>query len=425
VTGPPGPPLPAEPAAPATPPPVRGSYRTVVRNRRYLIYQSSAIASSTGYAVYSVAIPWLAYQNSGSFLVVGLVLFVETGLYSLTFLVAPFVDRAADKRRIFQIGYPIQAAAAVALALASARGDLGLPLLLGLVALLAILWDFEWAVFQVAPRLLLDRDELFAAQGLSSAFGGGAVVGGYAAGAAILLVAGPASAGFLYAGLLAVGTVLASVVPLRSPVRSVATYSTGFREGWRYLVSEAGRPLLQLGALDVVAGFFTTAPAILITLFAQTSFPDRALAYGALFTAYVVGGVAVDLVLGQLNPRRRVGYVLIGGLAVAAASLFLAGLAPPSLLAALVAWAAAGAALGAYASSKYTFQWGYVPADRLARVTGNLYLFAGTSGAVGSIVLGVLAGHWPPVELISLVAAVFAAAAVVSVTLPAVRHFRF
>ena len=90
-----------------------GGYRSVLRNRRFLLYQVSAIFSSTGYAVYAISIPWIAYLNSGSFLVVGLVLFLEIGIYACTFLAAPLVDRAADKRVVFLIGYPIQAVAAV------------------------------------------------------------------------------------------------------------------------------------------------------------------------------------------------------------------------------------------------------------------------------------------------------------------------
>ena len=113
----------------------------------------------------------------------GLVLFVEVGIYALTFLVAPLVDRMPDKRGILLVGFPIQAVAALVLGLSASRGELHLPLLLGIVAVLSVIWDFEWAVFQVAPRILLTKDELFAAQGVSGALGGGASIGGFAAGA--------------------------------------------------------------------------------------------------------------------------------------------------------------------------------------------------------------------------------------------------
>ncbi|HLM91904.1 MAG TPA: hypothetical protein VK424_07670 [Thermoplasmata archaeon] len=400
-------------------------FRSILANRRYLLYQSSVIVATTGYSVYAVSIPWLAFQNSGSFLVVGLVLFVEVGIYALTFLVAPWVDRTADKRAIFLVGFPIQAVAALILGFTASRGELHLPLLLGLVAVLSVIWDFEWAVFQVAPRLLLSKDELFAAQGISGALGGGAAIGGFAAGAGFILLSGVSGSAYLYAGLLLVATALASRVPLRGAQSAEPGYFAGFLEGWEYLRSAEGRPLLQLGMLDAVVGFFATAPALLITLFADRSFPDPSFAYGILFTAFVVGGVAVDLTLGHFNPRKRIGFVLVGGLAAAAVALALAGIAPPELLATAAAWAMAGGALGGYTSGKFTFQWGYVPGDRLARVTSNLYVFPGVSGAAGALVVGDLAGAIPGSSLVELIAGIFALAVLLALLLPAVRRFAF
>jgi hypothetical protein len=81
--------------------------------------------------------------------------------------------------------------------------------------------------------------------------------------------------------------------------------------------------------------------------------------------------------------------------------------------------------MGAYYSGKNTFLWGYVPANRLARVTSNLYVFPGVSGAIGAIALGVLATRIVPGSLTTLAALVFAGAALMSVLLPAVRKFAF
>jgi hypothetical protein len=400
-------------------------FRSVLRNRRYLTYQAGVTAASTGYAVYAISIPWLALENTGSFLVVGLVLFVELGIYAVTFLAAPVVDRVADKRIIFLVGFPIQVVAALAIAVLAARGELHLPLLLGLVGVLAVAWDFEWAVFQVAPRLLLSKDELFAAGGISSAFGGGATIGGYAAGAGFILLTGPAASGFLYAGLLVVALVLISQVPLRGPRSVERSYLGGFREGWEYLVSAEGRPLLQLGVLDAVVGFLASAPAVLVTLFADRSFPDPSFAYAVLFTAEVIGGVAADLTLGYYNPRHRVGLVLVGGLVAATVGFAVMGFAPPSLAATAAVWALAGASLGAYTSSKYTFQWGYVPRDRLARVVSNLYTFPGVSAAAGAVVLGALASGYPVLTVAEIAAAILGVAAAMAIVLPAVRRFSF
>jgi len=410
---------------PTTAPPRVGGYRSVLRNRRFLIYQASGILSSTGYAVYSISIPWIAYVYSGSFVIVGLVLFLEIGVYAFTFLAAPLVDRAADKRIVFLVGYPIQAVAAVVLAYAAAHGELQLPLLLVLVAVLSVAWDFEWAVFQVAPRLLLSKDELFAGQGLGSALGAGVQVGGYTAGAGLILVSGAVGSGFLYAGLLVGATLLAALVPLRGGRASEHDYLAGFLEGWKYLGTPEGRPLLQLGLLGAVSGFFSVAPAVLITLDANRSFTDPGLAYGVLFTSLVIGGVAVDLLLGHFNPRRRVGAVIVGSLSVSALALFLTGVIPPSLPLAAGAWFLAGAGLSAYLAGSGTFLLGYVPENRLARVSSNLYVFRGAAGAVGALVVGVLASELVPRSVAVIVALVFGIAALASLLLPAVRTFAF
>jgi hypothetical protein len=415
-----GAPRPGAPPAPAV-----AGYRAVLRNRKFLLYQSSGILASTGYAVYAISIPWIAYLNSGSFLVVGLVLFLELGVYALTFLVAPLVDRAADKRTILLIGYPIQAVAAVILAEAAAHGALHLPLLLGLVAVLSVAWDFEWAVFQVAPRLLLSTDNLFAGQGLGSALGAGVQVGGYTAGAGLILVSGAVGSGYLYAGLLVGATLLAALVPLRGDSAAEPEYLAGFVQGWKYLATPEGRPLLQLGVLGTLAGFFAVAPAVLITLDAHRSFSDPGLAYGLLFTSFVAGGVVVDLLLGQYNPRRRVGGVLVGSLALSAVALGLTGVLPPSLPLAAGTWALAGAGLSAYLAGSGTFLMGYVPEAQLARVSSNLYVFRGASGAVGALVVGLLAADLVPSTVALIVAVVFAAAAVASWLLPAIRTLAF
>ena len=418
-------PVSALPVGLPIPPSVPSGYRSVLRNRRFLVYEGSVILASTGYAVYSISIPWIAYLNSGSFLVVGLVLFLELGIYALTFLVAPLVDRAADKRAILLIGFPIQAVAAAVLAFAASRGELHLALLLGLVTVLSVAWDFEWAVFQVAPRTLLSKDELFAGQGLGGALGAGVQVGGYAAGAGLILVSGAVGSGYLYAGLLVTATLLASLVPLRGGRADDREYAAGFLEGWRYLATPEGRPLLQLGGLSALSGFFSTAPAVLITLDAHDSFSDPGVAYGILFTSLVVGGVVIDLLLGHFNPRRRVGVVLVGGLSFAALALFLTGVTPPSLPLAAAAWFLAGAGLSAYLVGSGTFLWGYLPEDRLARVMSNLYVFQGTAGAVGALVLGGLASQLVPRSVSTIVALVYASAAAGSLLLPAVRKFAF
>jgi hypothetical protein len=401
-------------------------YRDLLRNRRFLKYEASAISASLGYSVYAISIPWLALQFSGSLLVVGLVLFAEYGIYALTFLVAPWVDRARNKRTIYLACYPVQAVAAAAIALGLTDHLLTPLLLLGLVAFISLLWDFVWASNNIVPRLLLAPDDLFRAQGLGSLLGGIAQVGGYAAGAISLVLVGPSGGMFLYAGLLAAGTGIAATVSLPSPPSGARPdYWKEFREGWKHFSRRAARTLFPLGTSELLRGFFVAAPPLVITLLAARVLAEGTSGYSELYAAWVAGGIAVGLLLGALNPRHRIGSILVGaalaeGLLVLAAVTFASDLLPGVAL-----WFAIGAAGSAYLSCVSTFLQGSYPPETLGRITANLYVFTGVASATGALVLGALANTWPPVAFGALVAAGFLGLAGVVVSRPSIRRLAF
>ncbi|MDG7008573.1 MAG: hypothetical protein JRN06_10080 [Nitrososphaerota archaeon] len=84
----------------------------LLRNGRYLVYNAEHAFASFGYSLYTITIPAFSCVFSGSILFTGLTLFVEYGIYSVTFLAGPIVDRVVDKRRVL-----ITSAAIAALAL--------------------------------------------------------------------------------------------------------------------------------------------------------------------------------------------------------------------------------------------------------------------------------------------------------------------
>jgi MFS transporter, DHA3 family, macrolide efflux protein len=405
-------------------PPVPG-FRSVLRNRRYLLWLASSNTASVGYSVYAISVVWLTYVATHNYLVIGVILFVEYATYAGTFLVAPFVDRVRNQRTIYLICYPIQAAAAAALGVAGVRGELTVPLLVGLLVVISVLWDLSWAAYQAAPRLLLAREELFAAGGVGGAIGGANSIAGYAVGGVLILVVGAAGGMFLYAALLLVGAALAIGLTITPGAPEGSSFGESFRDGWRALSSEPGRPLLQLASVDAVQGFFTAGAALFVTLISVRTFATSAGAYGALFTVYVVGGVAAGLVLGRLNPRKRAGLVMVASLLAGGAAFAAVGALPAALLGVAVLWLAVGFFLSAYSDAKYSFLRGSVEPAKLGRVTSNLYLFPGISSAVGALVLGELADRLPPLEFGLVLGAGFLAAGALAVLLPGVRILRY
>jgi len=400
-------------------------YRQILGNRIWLLWEASATAATIGYSVYAIAIPWFTFEFSSSFLVVGLVLFVEVGIYTLTFLVGPLVDRARDKRTVYLVCYPMQAAAALVLGLAIGRGFLSLPLLFGLVGVLSFLWDFTWAANNVAPRLLLSVDQLFRASGLGTLLGGATQLVGYAGGALLIVITGPSGGVFLYAVLLASAALLVIPLSIPSAPTAPARYLEDFRQGWRYFSGKAGGALRKLASAELLRGFLSTAPTVLIVAVAARVFVDRSDAYSWIFVAWVLGGIVIGVTLGEWNPRRRIGTVLVGsaltsGVFVGLAVLSLWGLALDAAL-----WACFGAAETAYLTVFYVYLRGAYPPESIGRITSNLYLFTGVTGSAGVVVVGTLADLWPLPDLGLLIAVGFVALGLLLMQLAEVRRLVF
>ena len=402
-----------------------GRFASVLRNRQYLWFLGSWTTASTGYSVFAISIVWVAYLASHSFVVVGATLAIERGAYCLTFAVAPIADRVRNQRTIYVLSYPLQAVAAVVLGYGALRGSLSLVALLGLVALLSVLWDLTWAAANAAPGILLTPDEQFAAGGVQGILGGANTIAGYAAGGVLILVVGAGGGMYLYAALLLLATALAFPLRVATGGPRPSTFGESFREGWQTLAGEPGRPLLQLAAVDAVQGFFSAAPAVLVALVAVRAFGGSGSAYALLFVAYVVGGVVAGLLFGWWNPRHRVGPLLVASLAAGAATYALIAVEPAVVVAGVGVWFAIGFAQSAYQDAKYAFLRGSIAPEQLARVVSNLYTFPGVTSTVGVLVIGLLATTVALPTLSVVVALGAALAAVAALASPAVRRMRF
>ncbi len=418
-----------EPSPPGPPPEdlehQHGGWRELLRNRRFLLLLATQLFSGTGYAVYSVSVLFLAYGLTGNLLVAGLVLFVEYGVYSATFLFAPIVDRVRDKRTILLACFPVQALAAATLAYSLHTGTLSVPLLLVLVFVLAVLWDFDWAVFVVAPPIVVPKRQLFVADGFTSVAAVGTQIGGYAGGGALVYFVGPFGGASAYAVLLLVSTAVALPLALRVEASPRTRFWETFRRGWDCFRGSVGRPLLELGLLDILIGFFTAVPPLLITAIAYQRFDDPSAVYGPLVTAYAVGGSAAGIWIGHVNPRRYVGRLVIATPFLAGACLLV--LAPVSgvLVLAALLLAGVGAAFSVRYTAKYTWLQGSYPPELLGRLGANLYLFTGVSGSIAVLTVGLLSVRVPLPALLGLDATGLFVGGAVAYFLPHLRRLEF
>jgi hypothetical protein len=404
---------------------VRGTWAGLLRNRRFLLLTTSGACAGAGYAVYTVSVLFVAYGLTGNLLIAGATLFLETGVYTLTFLLAPLVDRARDKRSILLACYPVQAAAAGVLAWALHAGVLSVPLLLVLVLVLAVGWDFVWAVFNVAPRIVLPKDQLFLGDSLGSLVSTGTQVGGYAGGGALLYFVGPYGGAAAYLVLLIAAALL--TVPLALTVERPprTPFWETFRGGWDEFRGAAGRTLRELGALEAYLGFFAAVVPLLITAIAYQRFAHPAAVYGLLVTAAALGGSVAGVGVGALNPRRSVGAILaLAPLTAGALCLGLAAL-PADIVPIAAALAGLGGALTVRYTAKYVWLQGTYPPELLGRLSANLYLFTGASGTAAVLVYGALSLRLPlgALELLTGVGLLVGGAGVLA--LPSVRRLAF
>ena len=397
----------------------------MLTNRRFALWVASQFASNLGYSAWSISILWLAYQISGTLLLSALVLFVQYGIYSITFIAGPFVDRIADKRTVFLVVLPLQAITAALVGVAVALGSLSVVFLLGAVVVMALLDDFWWTTGNTVPRILVGKDDLLRANGIQSALVGTGSLAGYAAGAALLVLLGPEGGAFLRAAMLAGSALLILLVSIPSPPTAERGLVRNLVEGWTILTRGKGRPLLQVGALFAAEGFFLGAPALLITLFANRDFAASSSAYGLLFTTYMIGVIASGLAVGRANPRRYIGRFLVGATIAEGAAIVLAVVLLPQLGPSAGAWFVVGLAGGIPSTLLYSYLQATAPPDAVGRVVSNLELFPAAASAFGAIALGLLATTVAPASLGYAMGLGLLGVGIVAVGVPAVRGMRF
>ncbi|HLM70962.1 MAG: hypothetical protein ACHQ0I_03565 [Candidatus Lutacidiplasmatales archaeon] len=400
-------------------------FASLLRNRRFVLWLASGFCGGLGYAAWSISVLWLAYQITGNLVVTALVLSVQYVIYAVTFIAGPFIDRVADKRWVYLFVYPIEAATLVVVGLAIRSGSLTIVLLLSAVVVTALLDDFWWTAENTVPPMLVEKEGLLVANGLMTASGGGSSIAGYSIGAVLLIIVGPSGGAFLFALLLVAATLLIAPVALRSATTSERRLLSNFLEGWSFLGRGEGRPLLQLGAVLAAEGLFLAAPPLLITSFSNRLFSNPSETYGILFTAYVVGILVGGLAIGQANPKRHIGTLLVGAVALQAAGLALALLFVPTTSLDAAAWFVVGVATSVPSTIIYAFLQGTTPSETLGRAVSNLYIFPGIASAVGAVGFGALSTVLPPLSFgyAIVLGLLLAGAAIASV--PFVWRLRF
>jgi MFS family permease len=309
------------------------------RHRDFRLLFVGQGVSFFGSMVTYVAIPYQAYQLSGSSLVVGLLSLAELGPLLVTAFIGGALADAFDRRRLVQIAEASLALCAAILAVNAALPSPQLWVLFVVGATMAGLDGLQRPPLDALIPRLVERHELTAASALDSFRGN------------VGMLAGPAVAGVLIAtlglpttyvidvatfgvSLLALARMRAVPPPPEAEPPSLRRIIEGFRYAW-------GRPeLVGTYGVDMIAMFFGM-PMALFPAFAEDL--GGAGVLGLLYAAPSAGSLLATATSGWTGRVHRHGLAVIWAAATWGAAIVAFGFAP-NLPLALAALAAAGAA---------------------------------------------------------------------------------
>lgn len=349
-------------------------------NRYYLLYNVRVSATNFGYTLYMITIPAFSFLISGSILFTGVVLFVEYGIYAVTFLAGPIVDRVRDKRFLISISEAGIGVCALLLGLVMLSPALNRYAYIALVGIIAVFWDIIWtADFAVLP-LIVEEDELAKANGYTRAVGNSHVAAGLGVGGFLFVAVGAYGSIIIYSACLFLAAVVTLAVPLIIHEEE-RKREKGLRSGWTYALKE-NRELLIISVVVAFFGFFSVSPVLSIAgIFSGTS----ETLYSLMFSLYYIGAMISGVVLGRFFPYRSLGKVLLLSLALSGvlmiASVALSGSA--ALDAPL--WFALGIAFSMNETLNSTYLQTVTEKEMLGRNASSLYTFRGITSAAGTL----------------------------------------
>lgn len=351
-------------------------------NRYFILYCAKLSASNLGYTLYMITIPAYAFLISRSIVFTGIVLFIEYGIYSLTFLAGPLVDRAKDKRYIIsasEIGIGITA---LVLGLSMLYVPGNTYFLLPLIAIIAILWNVAWTADHAVLPLIVGGRDISRGNGIISALGNGHIAAGLAIGGFLFAILQPFYSILLYSACLFFSGIIILAIPLRLEEKEEKP-DPGLRLGWKYLVEEQ-KPMILFAVVIAVFSIFTNAPVIAVAYIYGASSP---LAYSILFSMYYLGSMLSGLLLARRFPGKSLGKVLLLTYFLSGILLYVSILRTEPLEALIIIWAVLGFSYSIHTPLFSTYLQTLTSKSMLGRSASNLYTFRGVTSTAGTLLI--------------------------------------
>lgn len=356
------------------------------RHRDFRLLMAGQTVTFFGSMVTYVALPYQAYQLSGSSLIVGLLGVAEL----LPLLIAAFLGGALadarDRRRMLQLTELSFAVASLVLLGNSLLPDPQLWVLFVVSAVMAALDGLQRPSLEALIPRLVDRDEMTAAAAISTVrFTVGMIIGPALGGVLIAVIGLPATYG------VDIVTFLISLATLRlmraapPPVENAEVSLRSIREGIRYAGSS--QVLMGTYVVDIVAMFFGM-PMALFPAFAKEF--GGAGVLGLMYAAPAVGSFVATVTSGWAGNVHRHGVAICLAAAGWGAAIVLTGLAP-GLLLVLLGLAVAGGADTISGIFRSTVWNQTIPDELRGRLAGIEQVSYSTGPLLGNVESGLAA----------------------------------
>ena len=361
------------------------------------------LAGTTGNQMLMVAVGWQMYELTGSAWDLGLVGLFQFVPALLLTLVAGHVADRVHRGRI--VAVCLLAQGLVALMLVAGTQGLGAAVpwvsrdwLLGLSVVLGAARSFQMPAQQaltpmLVPAAMLPRAMAFSSSGMQASVIGGPALGG------VIFVGGATAVYCTCAVLFLIGCYLVlrvkytHVAPLREPV-TMAVMMAGAVFVWQR------KALLGAVSLDLFAVLLGGATALL-PLFAKDILHVGPWGLGLLRAAPAVGALVMSALLTRWPLARRVGYRMLGAVALYGLCMVVFGLSTSFVLS-LVVLAISGAADMVSVVVRQTLVQLETPNEMRGRVSAINSVFIGASNQLGEFESGATAALMGPVGSVVL-----------------------
>lgn len=354
-------------------------------NRYFISYCAQISASNLGYTLYMITIPAYAFLISRSIFFTGIVLFIEYGIYTLTFLTGPVVDKAKDKRYIISVSELGIGLAALILGLSMLYVPGNPYVFLLLIAIIALLWDFAWTADHAVLPLIVEDHDISRGNGIISALGNGHVAAGLAVGGFLFAILQPVYSILLYSACLSFSGIIILAIPLKLKEKEQKP-NPGLRLGWKYLVEEQ-KPMILFALIIAVFSIFANAPALAVAYIYGTTSP---LTYSILFSLYYVGSMFSGLILAKRFPGRSLGKVLLLTYFLSGILLYISILRNEPIEVLVIVWSILGLSYSIHTPLFSTYLQILTGKGMLGRTASNLYTFRGITSTAGTLLIPIV-----------------------------------